>query len=70
MLPFPDIAKNTDFTEKGVPYIDDLYLDVVMYPSGKIKIIDQDELQEALDCGDITKNDIEYYIKEKAGGNK
>ena len=54
-----DIAKNTDFTEKGVPYIDDLYLDVVMYPSGKIKIIDQDELQEALDCGDITKNDFE-----------
>lgn len=62
-----DIAKNTDFTENGVPYIDDLYLDVVMYPSGKIKMIDQDELQEALDSGDITKSDFDlaYRVADK-----
>lgn len=58
-----DIAKNTAFTEDGVPYIDDLYLDVVMYPSGKVKMVDQDELQQALDIGDITQEDFDLAYK-------
>lgn len=58
-----DIAKTTDFTEEGVPFIDDLYLDVVMYPSGKLKMIDQDELKEALDSGDITQQDFDLAYK-------
>ena len=58
-----DIAKDTSFTENGVPYIDDLYLDVIMYPSGKLKMVDQDELQEALDIHDITKEDFDLAYK-------
>ena len=34
-----------------------------MYPSGKIKMIDQDELQEALDLGDITQEDFDLAYK-------
>lgn len=44
-------------TEDYIPYYDDLYLDVIYDPSSKdmIEIVDEDELQEALDSGKITK---------------
>ena len=58
-----DIAKDTLITEKGVPYIKDLYLDVVLYPSGEIEMLDKDELQEALDNEDITKEDFNLAYK-------
>lgn len=62
-----DIAKDTLLTEKGVPYIKDLYLDVVLYPSGKIEILDEDELQEALENKDISKEDFDlaYNVSNK-----
>ena len=56
---FFDIAKNSLVTDEGVPYIEDLYLDILLYPSGKIEKIDEDELQEALDNGDISKEDFD-----------
>lgn len=58
-----DIAKNTSLTDKGVPYIDDLYLDVVLMPDGKIELLDEDELQDALDTNDINKEDFELSYK-------
>jgi len=58
-----DIAKDTLLTEKGVPYIKDLYLDVVLYPSGDIEILDEDELQEALNNKDISKEEFELAYK-------
>ena len=44
-------GKDTD----GVAYIDDLYLDLVVYPDGTVIEDDMDELEEALRCGDISK---------------
>lgn len=58
-----DIAKNTSLTDKGVPYIDDLYLDVVLTPDGEIELLDEDELQEALDKNDINKEDFDLSYK-------
>lgn len=58
-----DIAKNTYLTEQGVPYIEDLYLDVILTPDGKIKVIDQDELQEALDNKDISMEEFDLAYK-------
>ena len=52
-----DIAKDTKLTEKEIKYINDLYLYVIMSKDGKIKMVDEDELQEALDTNDITKED-------------
>lgn len=52
-----DIAKQIG-KENGIPFEDDLYLDVVVTPEGKILLLDEDELKEALDNGKIT--DIEY----------
>ena len=39
----------------GVPYFDDLYLDLVVYPDGTIVVDDMDELEDALEQGDITQ---------------
>lgn len=60
---FFDIAKNSFVTDAGVPYIEDLYLDLLLYPSGKMEKIDEDELKEALDNNDITKEDFDLAYK-------
>lgn len=58
-----DIAKDTKLTQNGEPYIEDLYLDIMLYNSGNIEYLDEDELQDALDIGDITKEDFELAYK-------
>lgn len=45
-------AQGTD--ADGVPWFDDLYLDLVVKPDGFIHEDDRDELDEALRAGDIT----------------
>ena len=47
----------------GVPYFDDLYLDLVVYPDGTIIVDDMDELEEALDKHDITQAQFELAIE-------
>jgi uncharacterized protein len=42
--------------ENGVPWMDDLYLDVVVLPSGEVIQLDEDELEGALTTGIISKN--------------
>jgi uncharacterized protein len=39
--------------------VDDLYLDVVVLSDGAIMVLDEDELQEALETKDITQEDYE-----------
>ncbi len=43
-----------------IPYQDDLYLDLVIKPTGKFKILDEDELYEALQKKEITINEFNY----------
>jgi uncharacterized protein len=38
----------------GVPWMDDLYLDIVILPEGDVIHLDKDELEEALSNGAIT----------------
>ena len=47
-------------TMNGIPYFDDLYLDLIVVPTGKTIEKDIDEVEEALVKGDITK---EQYDK-------
>ena len=54
-----DMIKDKGVTIEGIPYFDDLYLDVVHGANGQIRILDEDELQEALDKGEITCADYE-----------
>ncbi len=53
--------------EDGIPYEDDLYLDVVIVPDGRIHILDEDELLDAYNQGIITKEelDIAYITKDE-----
>ena len=42
-----DIAKKIG-KENGIPYEEDLYLDVIVKPDFQIVLLDEDDLQEAL----------------------
>lgn len=61
-----DIVKMNGI-ENGIPYIDDLYLDLVVTPKGRFILVDEDELKEALENKDITKNDYDmaYQVTQK-----
>ena len=62
-----DVAKDSSVTNEGVPYIEDLYLDLLWYPNGEYKLEDEDELQQALDEEKITKEeyDLAYKVVNK-----
>lgn len=55
-----DISRGNG-AEENIPYYDDLYLDIIYCPndSGFLKIVDEDELLEALNEGKITKEDFD-----------
>ena len=71
-----DITKVNSITSEGVPYFDDLYLDVVVAPDFKTRLLDEDELAEACDEGIITEEDVALayatssYLKEYVIPNK
>ena len=46
----------------GVPYFEDLYLDLVVYPDGTIIEDDRDELEEALVLKDISKEQYQLAL--------
>ena len=50
-----DITRKNAVDEDGKPYCDDLYLDAALLPDGQILVLDEDELIEALDSGNITR---------------
>jgi len=49
--------------EDGMPYMNDLYLDLVITPEGKIYVLDEDELLEAVEKKDITQSDYQLAHK-------
>lgn len=57
--------------ENEVPYMDDLYLDLVFSRNGDKYILDEDELEEALNQNKITKSEYDTayetlkYLEEK-----
>lgn len=53
-------AQGTD--PDGIPYFDDLYLDLVIYPDGTIIVDDMDELEDALSQKDITQEQFSLAI--------
>jgi predicted RNA-binding protein associated with RNAse of E/G family len=59
-----DVTKLNGVSEKGRVFFDDLYLDVVVLPSSEIILLDEDELEEALDTNIITKKDYSLAYNE------
>ena len=61
-----DIAfKNGLDEESNIPYYDDLYLDITIDKEGKINILDEDELLDALNKKEITKKEFDLANKTK-----
>lgn len=61
-----DIAREIG-EDNGMPYEDDLYLDVVIVPDGRIHILDEDELKSAYDRKEVSKEEYEmaYRVANK-----
>lgn len=57
-----DIARKIGM-DNGIPYEEDLYLDVVALPDEKIHLLDEDELKNALERGEITKEEYDGAYK-------
>ena len=57
-----DVIKETGI-ENGIPFMIDLYLDLVITMDGEKYILDEDELEEALKKQDITKEEFNLAYK-------
>ena len=62
LLWYIDMIAEQGIDADGVPYFDDLYLDLVVYPDGTIIVDDMDELEDALAIKDITQEQFKLAI--------
>jgi len=67
-----DITRSNFIDERGTPCIDDIFLDLVVLPNGKVVTIDADELQDALDKGEITQQEFDnaYAVHDQIKASK
>jgi predicted RNA-binding protein associated with RNAse of E/G family len=54
-----DTCRSQGITDQGVPWFDDLYLDVVVLKDGEVFLLDEDELEDALSRKHITTGDYD-----------
>lgn len=54
LLWYIDMIAAKGIDKDGIPYFDDLYLDLIVYPDGAIFEDDRNELEDAFKQGDIT----------------
>ena len=59
-----DICKEHGLDEAGVPWWYDLYLDIVVLPTGEAQIFDGDELEAALQRGEMTPEEAALAWRE------
>lgn len=59
-----DISKKIGI-ENNIPYEDDLYLDIVILPDNRIHILDEDELDNAFNNKQITKEEYDLAYETK-----
>ena len=62
LLWYIDMIAEQGIDPDGVPYFNDLYLDLVVYPDGTVMVDDMDELEEALDRKDISQEQFDLAI--------
>lgn len=60
---YVDMIAEQGIDVNGVPWFDDLYLDLVIYPDGTILVDDKDELDEALSVKDITREQYNLALQ-------
>ena len=63
LLWYIDMIAAQGVGEDGIPWFDDLYLDLVVFPDGHIHVDDRDELEAALAEGDITQEQFDLALR-------
>lgn len=63
ILWYIDMIATQGVDADGVPWFDDLYLDLVVYADGTAVVDDMDELEAALAGGDITHKQFELALE-------
>jgi uncharacterized protein len=58
-----DMCKEHGVDEEGIPWFLDLDLDIVILPNKEIFVLDDNELMEAFDKGDISKEEMKLAHK-------
>jgi predicted RNA-binding protein associated with RNAse of E/G family len=58
-----DICKSHGMNENGIPWFDDLYLDVVLLPSGYVQVLDEEEIDLAVRNGTISNQEYDLAYK-------
>jgi hypothetical protein len=58
------ICKDMEISESSLSYLD-MLLDIWFYPDGRRLILDEDEVEECLRAGLITKDDVNYIQAAK-----
>lgn len=58
-----DMIESQGIDEDGIPYFIDLYLDLVVYPTGEVIVDDRDELEDAFNQKEISGEQYERAIK-------
>lgn len=61
---YVDVIDGMEYDEYGIAMFIDKYLDVIFTPEGDVKIDDRNELDEAFDSGELTKEQYESAISE------
>jgi len=61
---YTDIIEDIEYDSDGVAIFVDKYLDVVFTPQGDIIVDDRDELDEAFQTGELSKQQYELALKE------
>ncbi|HXR66138.1 MAG TPA: DUF402 domain-containing protein [Ktedonobacteraceae bacterium] len=59
-----DVVGGTGVDEHGVPWYDDLYLDIVVSPMGETLLLDVDELDEALRLDKVTRTQYDFAWRQ------
>lgn len=59
-----DVIGRMGLDERGVPWWEDLYLDIVVSPEGETLLLDVDELDEALRQGVVTPGEYDSAWRE------
>lgn len=64
LLWYIDICSQTGIGDDQIPWLDDLYLDLVVSPAMEIEVQDADELLAARESGDISATEFDLAWRE------
>jgi len=59
-----DVVGRVGIDEHGIPWYEDLYLDIVVSPTGETLLLYSDELDEALRLGEVTQSEYSFAWRE------